>query len=174
MRGDAKKRFRNGSRRERATARSRPKIPLPFLSSGSTAREGHSRGRHQAPENPAAKRPHTLATSSPYPATAKTRSNTGTRGAARRLRSRQSFRLALRDECVVRQRRLRRAAGYGRKNSAIIAICVGSMRAGAWPIFGNSSSSARGPRWVISCATGVGRMSDFKPCSNRTEQRIRS
>jgi hypothetical protein len=29
-------------------------------------------------------------------------------GAARRLRSRQSFRLALRDECVVRQRRLRR------------------------------------------------------------------
>ena len=29
-------------------------------------------------------------------------------GAARRLRSRQSFRLALRDECVGRQRRLRR------------------------------------------------------------------
>ncbi len=72
------------------------------------------------------------------------------------------------------KRRLRRAAGYGRKNSAIIAICGGSMRAGAWPIFGNSSSSARGPRWVISCATGVGRMSDFKPCSTRTGHRIRS
>src|SRR4029077_19708007 len=41
-------------------------------------RKGNSRGLHEAPQNPTAKRPRTRATSSPSAATAKT-SNTGTR-----------------------------------------------------------------------------------------------
>jgi hypothetical protein len=37
----------------------------------------------------------------------------------------------------------------------MIAIFVGSMSADAWPIFGNSTSSGRGPRWVTSWEIGV-------------------
>ena len=62
---------------------------------------------------------------------------------------------------------LRRAADYERRNSAIAAmICAASIKAGAWPVLGNSISRAFGPRWVISCATSAGRISDFVPRSS--------
>jgi hypothetical protein len=67
----------SGSRktaRNRAGNSARPAGTAP----GGTSRKGNSKGRHEAPENPTAKR-RARASSFPSVATAKTRSNTGTR-----------------------------------------------------------------------------------------------
>jgi len=61
----------------------------------------------------------------------------------------------LRNERIVWLRHVALNRRSRAQNCAMIAIFVGSMSADAWPIFGNSTSSGRGPRWVTSWEIGV-------------------